>query len=130
MRKDLINDTRAAAKVFMAMRKARAEGKDVRPQMVRRYPRTKIGPAFYDTVEGCMFANRDKAVHDAVWEVFGGLSYEDKEALSFSPENGRFLVRASLWSLELESALPPRLYHKAMGEILRKYVEIKRRRMA
>lgn len=130
MRKDLINDARVAVMVSADMRKARAEGEVVRPRMVMQVPFIKSGPAFYDTPEGCMFANRDKVLRDAVWTVFRGLPYEDKRMLSFSPENGRYLVRASMWSLELEPALPPRLYHKAMREILHQYVRIKLSRAA
>ena len=121
----LLKDIGVAARVFTDMRKARAEGREVRPKMVMRMPIIKTGPSFYDTVEGCMFANRDKELRDAVWTVFRGLPYEDKEMLSFSPENGRFLVRAGLWNLELEPALTPRLYHKAMGAILHQYIRIK-----
>lgn len=122
---DLISDARIAAKVFTNMRGARAEGKTVRPKMVMQIPMIKSGPAFYDTPEGCMLTHRDKAVHDAVWEVFKELSYEDKRVLCFSPEPGRYLLRVQLWERELEPALPPRQYHKAMGAILHQYVRIK-----
>ncbi len=125
MRKDLINDARIAVGVFVDMRRARAEGKDVRLKMVRCCPCIKSGPAFYDISEGCMFTHRDRALHNAVWEVFKTLSYEDKRVLCFPPENGRFLARVQLWERELEPALPPKLYHKAMGAILHQYVRIK-----
>lgn len=126
----LLKDARTAARTFIDMRHARAEGKVVRPKMVMRMPLIKAGPAFYDTPEGCMFANRDKELHDAVWGVFKGLSYEDKRVLCFSPENGRFLARLQLWERELEPALPPRQYHKAMGAILHQYVTVKLARVA
>lgn len=129
MKKDLMSDAKVAVSVFMDMRRARAEGKEVRPEMVRCYPRINMGPSFYDTLEGCMFANRGMAMRDAVGGVFKGLSYEDKRVLCFSPEDGRFLVRIQLWERELEPVLPSRQYYKAMGAILHKYVEIKLRRM-
>lgn len=72
-----------------------------------------------------MFTHRDKATHDAVWEVYKGLPYEDKSVLCFLPEPGRYLLRVQLWKDTLEPALPSRQYHKAMGAILHKYVRIK-----
>ncbi len=127
---DLISDARIAAKVFTDMRGARAEGKTVRPKMVMQIPMIKSGPAFYDTPEGCMLTHRDKAVHDAVWEVFKELSYEDKRVLCFSPEPGRYLLRVQLWRDALGPVLSPGLYHKAMGAILHQYVRIKLARVA
>lgn len=122
---DLIEDAKTAVKVFIDMRRARAEGKEVRPKMVMQLPVINSGPAFYSTPEGCMFTHRDKAVHDAVWEVYKGMPYEDKRVLCFSPEPGRYLLRVQLWRDALELALPLRQYHKAMGAILHQYVAIK-----
>ncbi len=121
----ILTDVRTAAETFTAVRELRAKGLEPSVKVLVKMPVINAGPSFYDTVEGCMFANRDKEMHNAVRQVFKGLSYEDKRALSFLPENGRFLVRAALWALELEPALTPRLYHKAMRAILHKYVEIK-----
>ncbi len=100
-------------------------GLEPKIQVLVKTPVVNPGPAFYDTLEGCMFANRDKELHDAVREAFKGLSHEDKRLLCFSPEPGRYLLRVQLWASALAPALPPRLYHKAMGAILHKYVSIK-----
>ena len=116
----LISDARIAAKVFVGMRGVRTEDK-----VVMQIPIIKSGPAFYGTPEGCMFTHRDKDVHDAVWEVYKGMPYEDKRTLRFSPETDRYLLRVQLWERELEPAWPPRQYHKAMGAILHQYVRIK-----
>lgn len=126
----LINDAKVAAKVFTDMRGARTRGLEPSVRVLVKMPIIKSGPAFYDTPEGCMFSNKDKDVHDAVWGVFKGLSYEDKRTLCFSPENGRFLARVQLWERELEPALPSRQYHKAMGAILHQYIRIKLTRAA
>ncbi len=77
-----------------------------------------------------MLTHRDKAVHDAVWEVFKELSYEDKRVLCFSPEPGRYLLRVQLWRSALGPVLSPGLYHKAMGAILHQYISIKVHRAA
>lgn len=122
---DLLTDARTAIETFTAVREARAKGLEPSVRVLVKMPVINAGPSFYDTLEGCMFANRDKELHNAVYEVFKGLSYEDKRVLCFVPENGRFLVRAALWSLELELALPSRLYHKAMGAILHQLVKVK-----
>ena len=71
----LVVDTKTAVRTFIDMRRARAEGKVARPKMIMRMPLIEAGPAFYDTPEGCMFANRDKELYDAVRGVFKGLSY-------------------------------------------------------
>lgn len=108
----LISDARIAAKVFVGMRGVRTEDK-----VVMQIPIIKSGPAFYDTPEGCMFTHRDKDVHDAVWEVYKGMPYEDKRVLCFSPKPGRYLLRVQLWERELEPALPPRQYHRPDGKL-------------
>ena len=122
---DLLTDARTAIKTFTAVREARAEGLEPSVRVLVEMPVINAGPSFYDTLEGCMFANRDKELRNAVREVFNGLSDEDKRVLCSVPENGRFLVRAALWSLELELVLPSRLYHKAMGAILHQLVKAK-----
>lgn len=124
--KDLINDISTAIGVVGYMRRARAEGKDVVPQMVRRYPRVARDPSFFETIEGCMFASKDRLMRNTVWRVFEILPHEDRKALCSSPENGRFLARTQLWRAELEAVLPPKQYHEAMGAILHLYAKIKR----
>ncbi len=121
----ILTDVRTAAETFTAVRELRARGLEPSVKVLVKVPAINTGVPFYGTVEGCMSANRDKELCNAVWEVFKGLSYEDKRTLCFVPENGRFLARAALWSRELEPALPPRLYHKAMGAILHDYIRIK-----
>lgn len=116
---------RAAVEAFAAAREARACGLEPKIQVTVKMPVINRSPVFYETPEGCMFADKDKAVHDAVWEAFKGLSHEDKRMLCFSPKPGRYILRAQLWERGLGPALPPRLHHKAMGEILRLYVRIK-----
>ena len=122
---NFIADVMETAKAFATVREARARGLEPKIRVTVKMPAINRSPAFYETPEGCMFANKDKALHDAVWEVFKGLSYEDKKLLCFSPEPGRYLLRAKLWVNALEPALPPRLYHKAMGVIMHLYVSIK-----
>ncbi len=122
---NFIADAKEAAGAFAAAREARARGLEPKIKVVVKMPMIKPGPAFYDTPEGCRFANGDKSLHDAVWEAFKGLPYEDKRLLSFSPKPGRHLLRAQIWADALAPALPPRLYHKAMGTILHLYVSIK-----
>lgn len=122
---NFIADVKEAAEAFAAAREARVRGLEPKIKVVVEMPMIKPGPAFYDTPEGCMFANGDKGLHDAVWEAFKGLPYEDKKLLCFSPKPGRYLLRAQIWENALAPALPPRLYHKAMGTILHLYVSIK-----
>ena len=122
---NFIADVKETAKAFATVREARARGLEPKIRVTVKMPAINRSPAFYETPEGCMFANKDKALHDAVWEVYKGMPYEDKRTLCFSPEPDRYLLRVQLWERELEPALPPRQYHKAMGAILHQYVRIK-----
>ncbi|MCI9547472.1 MAG: hypothetical protein HFH60_12450 [Lachnospiraceae bacterium] len=122
---NFIADVKEAAKAFAAAREARVRRLEPKIKVFVNMPVINRSPAFYETPEGCMFANGDKSLHDAIWEAFKGLSYEDKRLLCFSPKPGGYLLRAQIWADTLEPALSPRQFHKAMGKILHLYVSIK-----
>lgn len=122
---NFMTDVKEAAEAFAAAREARARGLEPKIRVTVKMPAINRSPTFYETPEGCMFANKDKALHDAVWEMFEGLSYEDKRLLCFLPKPGGYLLRAQIWADTLEPALSPRQFHKAIGKILHLYVRIK-----
>lgn len=125
--KKFFSDVKTAADVFTDIRRARKEGAVVEIRKSRVLPVFTAGPCILDTVEGCTLWNRNKEVFDEIQGAFKSLPSEEKRRLAFSPENGEFIERASIWRSLIASVLSPEQTRKAMISILQWYIHIKRR---
>lgn len=123
--KKFFSDVKTAADVFADIRRARKEGTVVEIRKSRVLPVFTAGPCIFDTVEGCTLWNRNKEVFDEIQCAFKALPVEDKKRLAFSPENGEFVERASIWRSLIASVLSPEQTRKAMISILQWYIHIK-----
>ena len=126
----ILNDAKTAVDLFSRMRKARKVNEEVSVRVVREIPLVNCGVSFLDTVEGCCLANSRKDVREAVWKIFKGFTYEEKRMLSFSPEDGKFIMRVDFWADKLKPVLSSGQYRSAMRSILHWYVHIKKMRKA
>lgn len=131
MGSNFIADIQTAASLFSEMRKAKKDGGKIEVQRVKATKVPVIGGTigFYSTVEGCTFANGDRIICDIAEEAFRGLSYEDKHRLTFSPQDGEFVERVYFWGRLFDSVMTPEQRRKAVLQILRWYIRIKKARM-
>ena len=128
MRNNLINDVKTAVNVFGEIRKARKSGADaveIKTQPVKSIPVIQCGFGFYDTVEGCTLSNCGKEIRDTASELYNQLPYEVKQVLGYVPKDGEFTARVQIWRELLGTALPPKLYRKAMFAIIHWFIHIK-----
>ena len=123
MRNNLINDVKTAVKVFGEIRKARKSGVDA--VEIKTQPVIQCGFSFYDTVEGCTLSNCGKEIRDTASELYNQLPYEVKQVLGYVPKDGEFTTRVQIWRELLETALPPKLYRKAIFAIIHWFIHIK-----
>lgn len=126
MKNTLIVDAKTAINLFGKMRKARKAGIEMEVQEVevKKIP-VISAPGFYDTVEGCVFANCADNIHETTKNVFKAFTNEEKRQLAFSPEDGEFIDRVNFWKDALKPALPTRQYNIAMQSLLHWYIHIK-----
>ena len=113
----ILQDIKTAVKMTGQIRKARKAGADaVQIKPVYTIPCITLGPAYYNTMEGCLMHRLGRKADCAVKEVFKNLPYETKRRLEFTPEKpGKWVERAHFWAGELEPVLPSGMYHKVMA---------------
>ena len=131
---NIFQDISTAAKVFTKIRKARKGGASdvcVNVKPVRNLSCVSLGPAYLNTMEGCLTWRLGREADLAVKEVFKRLPYETKSRLEFTPkEPGEWAERARFWQRELEPVLPPKMYHQVMILFIRWYAYRLRVRIA
>lgn len=120
---NLLQDIRAAAGVFADLRRARANGKNVRVQRVYRVPVRRLG-YWGSTPEGCLFYGQK---WQRIRDVFDRLPEETQHALTFAPLDGEWGERVRFWQRELRPVLDPKLYHEAILTLARWGIRCRRR---
>lgn len=128
MKNNIFTDINTAVSVFADARRARKKGMEVTVKRLMEIPAIKPDPAFLNTPEGCMLANRDREVFDIVFHVFHQLPTEEAHRLEFSPKDGEFADRARTWKAALKPVMIDRQFYLAIRLILGQYISIKRRR--
>ncbi len=123
----MLKDVKTSVRLFSEMRKARKEGGGF--EIRRVIPCINAGPAFYDTMEGCLLTHYGKDIHDIALEFFQGLPYEKKHWLSCSPANNEFVERAEFWRESLKPIMTSRQYGVAITAIIHWYIHVKQMRM-
>lgn len=126
MKNTLIIDAKTAINLFGKIRKARKAGieTEVHEVEVKRIPVISV-PGFYDTVEGCVFANCANNIHETAKNVYKTFTNEKKGQLAFSPKDGEFIDRVNFWKDVLKPVLPPKQYNIAVQSLLHWYIHIK-----
>ena len=126
----ILQDIKTAVKMTGEIRKARKAGADaVQIKPVYRVPCITLGPAYYNTMEGCLMHRLGREADYAVREVFKNLPYEVQRHLEFTPENpGEWVERAKFWKEELSPVLPSGMYHKVMALFIGWYARCLRMR--
>lgn len=124
----IMNDLKAAAGLFVDMRKARKCGGAVRLEKKIQVPVFQSG-GFYNTVEGCTLSHLSKEVRDLAEGVFNKLSDEEKHRMQFPPKDGEFADRVRFWRGILKPAMNGKQCHIAMCRIIHWYIHIKRMRL-
>lgn len=121
----ILNDLKAAAGLFVDMRKARKRGGAIRVEEKVQIPVIQSG-GFYSTVEGCALSHCEKEIVNAAQKAFSRLSDSEKHRLTFSPKAGEFAERVAFWKELLKNDMPEQQYRKTILIIIRQYVRIKR----
>lgn len=121
----ILNDLKAAAGLFVDMRKARKRGGEIRIEKKVQIPVIQSG-GFYSTVEGCALSHCEKEVVNAAQRAFSRLPDSEKHRLTFSPKAGEFAERAAFWKDMLKSDMTEQQYRKAILTLIRQYIRIKR----
>lgn len=121
----ILNDLKAAAGLFVDMRKARKRGGAIRVEKKAQIPVIQSG-GFYSTVEGCALSHCEKEIVNAAQKAFSRLSDSEKYRLTFSPKAGEFVERVAFWKKLLKNDMPEQQYRKAILTIIRQYERIKR----
>lgn len=125
MKNNLVNDAKIAAKMFLHIRKARKQGREVRIEHRMQIPVLNCGPGFYGTVEGCTLSWLDRDIVNKARDAFDGLPYDEKLKLQSIPEKGEFIKRAKLWKELLSPVMTESQCHLAMIKIIGWYIHIK-----
>lgn len=113
---NILQDIKTAIKITGEVRKARDAGADaIQIKPVYTVPCVRLGPAYYNTVEGCQTDKLGRDIDRAVMEVFKSLPYKTQRWLEFTPdEPGGWVERARFWQQQLKPVLPPKMYHSVM----------------
>lgn len=125
----ILNDLKAAAGLFVDMRKARKRGSAIRVEKKVQIPVVQSG-GFYSTVEGCALSHCEKEIVNAAQRAFSKLSDSEKHRLTFLPKAGEFAERAAFWKDLLKLDMTEQQYRKAILTLIRQYIRIKRDLMA
>lgn len=123
----LLKDAKTAVRLFGEMRRARKDGGEL--EIRRSIPCINLGPAFYDTIEGCLLTHYGKDIHDIALNFFGRLPYEEQRWLSFVPKDGEFMERVRFWQKSLKPIMTSRQYGVAIRAIIHWYIHIKQMSM-
>lgn len=127
MKNKLLSDIKTSLELFKNMRQIRKNGgSSIEVVQKVQIPLVKLGPGLYDTVEGSVLSQCEKAVIDAALEAFGQLPYEEKHRLCFAPRDGEYLQRAKYWKRLLEPELTPKQCRTATMHILHWFIHVKK----
>lgn len=124
---NLLQDIRAAAKTFSAVRAARKAGAtsaEIKVRPTYTLPVVRLG-YWGQTMEGCLFYGPQ---WQAIRDVFNTFDDDTQHALTFTPEDGKWPDRCRFWQQHLKPALPPEQFHAAMLKLIQWYIRCVRRR--
>lgn len=127
---NILQDIKTAAKLTREIRRAKKDGASgVHIKPVYMVPIINPGPAYYNTMEGCLTWKLGRDTEQAVMKFFKELPYETQRRLEFTPEKpGEWVECARFWQRELRPILPSKMYHETMIMFIHWYARCLRRR--
>lgn len=84
---NILQDIKTAIKITGEVRKARDAGANtIQIKPIYTVPCVRLGPAYYNTIEGCQTDKMGRDIDRAIMEVFKSLPYETQRELEFTPD--------------------------------------------
>lgn len=110
----ICRDISLCAGLFFDLRRERAKGHDVRIKKMISIPVVQFG-CWGFTMESCLWYKNE---YQPIWDVFNRFDEKTQHALTFSPCDGEWAARIRFWQQRLRPVLEPRLYYRAMLELI------------
>lgn len=124
MMETVCKDIRLCAGLFFDLRRARAEGHNVHIKKMVSIPVVQFGYWGF-TMESCLWCEKE---HQPIRDVFNRFDKETQHVLTFSPCDGEWAARIRFWQQRLRPVLEPRLYYRAMLELIQWSIRCVKRR--